>query len=109
YTHGGSNYSFHTLAAIPRPCWQAIPDGKSEQSLELDLGRSDQGNEGLTRFKGRLGAARSPLQDWRSSGACARGRDRSEGLASWTAQHFLTRLPDRLFRLAGELLYRHGG
>jgi len=109
YKYGGSDESFHNLGAILRLLWQAIQDGKSEQLLELDLGRSDQGNEGLTRFKGHLGAARSPLQYWRSSGACARGRDRSEGLAFRTAQHFLTRLPDRLFRLAGELFYKHAG
>ena len=109
YKYGGSDESFHNMGAIPRLFWEAIQDGKSEQLLELDLGRSDQDNEGLTRFKGHLGAARSPLQYWRSSGACARGRDRSEGLAFRTAQHFLTRLPDRLFRLAGELFYKHAG
>ena len=109
YKYGGSDERFHSMGAMPRLFWQAIQDAKSEELLELDLGRSDQGNEGLTRFKGHLGAARSPLQYWRSSGACARGRDRSEGLAFRTAQHFLTRLPDRLFRLAGELFYKHAG
>ena len=107
YKYGGSDERFHSMGAMPRLFWQAIQDAKSEELLELDLGRSDQDNEGLTRFKDHLGAARSPLRYWRSSGAYARRT--SEELASWTAQHFLTRLPDRLFRLAGELFYRHAG
>jgi len=107
YKYGGSDERFHSMGAMPRLFWQAIQDAKSEELLELDLGRSDQDNEGLTRFKDHLGAARSPLRYWRSSGAYARRT--SEELASWTAQHFLARLPDRLFRLAGELFYRHAG
>ncbi|PYV62758.1 MAG: hypothetical protein DMG97_39575 [Acidobacteria bacterium] len=106
YKYGGSDESFHNLGAMPRLFWAAIQDAKSEQLLELDLGRSDQDNEGLMRFKDHLGAARSPLQYW-SSGASARVT--SKGLAFRTAKHFLTRLPDSLFRLVGELLYRHAG
>ncbi|SRR6266566_736800 len=107
YKYGGSDKRFHSLGAMPRLFWQAIQDAKSEQLLELDLGRSDQNNEGLTQFKDRLGAARSSLEYWRSSGASA--SEISERLPFRMAQRFLTRLPDRLFRLAGELFYRHVG
>ena len=106
YKYGGSDERFHNMGAMPRLFWQAIQDAKSQQLLEFDLGRSDQNNEGLTRFKDHLGAARSSLQYWRSPAAGGT----SENLASSRiAQQFLTRLPDRLFRLAGELLYRHAG
>jgi hypothetical protein len=107
YKYGGSDKRFHNMGAMPRLFWQAIQDAKSEQLQELDLGRSDQNNEGLTQFKNHLGAAKSSVQYWRSPGAHAGGT--SEGLALRIAQHFLTSLPDRLFRLAGELLYRHAG
>jgi hypothetical protein len=106
YKYGGSDMRFHNTGVMPRLFWQAIQDAKSEQLLELDLGRSDQNNEGLTQFKNHLGAAKSSLQYWRSPGACGVA---SEGLASPIARHFLTGLPDRLFRLAGELFYRHVG
>src|SRR5439155_1084334 len=107
YKYGGSDKRFHNMGAMPRLFWEAIQSAKLEQLVELDLGRSDQNNEGLTRFKDHLGAARNPLRYWRSSGAWAKGT--SAGLAARTAQSFLTRLPDRLFRLAGELFYRHAG
>jgi lipid II:glycine glycyltransferase (peptidoglycan interpeptide bridge formation enzyme) len=106
YKYGGSDKRFHNVGAMPRLFWQAIQQAKSEQLLELDLGRSDQNNEGLTRFKDHLGAPRTSLEYWRSPGASAHA---TEGLAFRMAQHFLTRLPDRLFRLAGELFYRHAG
>jgi len=107
YKYGGSDERFHNLGAMPCLFWEAIQDAKSKQLLELDLGRSDQDNEGLTRFKDHLGAARSPLQYWRASGASAWGT--SVGLASCTAKYLLTRLPDSLFRLVGEVFYRHAG
>src|SRR6059036_2332569 len=53
YKYGGSDKRFHKIGAMPRLLWEAIQGAKSEQLLELDLGRSSQDNQGLTRFKDR--------------------------------------------------------
>jgi len=107
YKYGGSDNRFHNMGAMPRLFWQVIQEAKSDQLLELDLGRSDQNNEGLMRFKTHLGAARSSLEYWRSPAFGPGGMNQS--LAFRMAQSFLIRLPDRLFRLAGDIFYRHAG
>jgi hypothetical protein len=93
---------------MPRLFWQAIEDAKAEGLLEFDLGRSDLDNEGLVRFKDHLGAAKTGITYWQ----CGRdpalaGGGLSSLLKAPLVQRVLSRLPDSLFRLAGEILYRH--
>ena len=107
YKYGCSDAQFHNVGAMPRLFWQLIQEAKSEQLKELDLGRSELDNPGLTRFKDNLGAARTTLTYWRSSEGKQRiaGRD----VISEIAKNFLSQLPDAFFRLAGEVFYRHVG
>ncbi len=104
YKYGCSDARFHKLGAMPRLFWQVIQEAKSDQLHQLDLGRSDLDNQGLIRFKDHLGATKTTLSYWRSS----EKRTRTDLLAR-IGRNFLSRLPDGVFRLAGEVLYRHVG
>jgi hypothetical protein len=73
---------------------------------EFDLGRTEQANDGLVRFKDHLGATRTSLRYWRSSPT---SNSTKSALESQLAQRFLAYLPDSLFRLSGEIFYRHVG
>ena len=107
YKYGCSDASFHQMGGMPCLFWEAIQEAKAEEMLELDLGRSEFSNSGLIRFKDHLGATRKALQYWRSSRRHS-GRVIS-GLNTNFAGKVLSHLPDPLFRLAGELFYRHAG
>ena len=110
YKYGCSDERFHNMGGMPRLFWQVIQDAKSDQLEELDLGRSDLSNEGLVRFKDHLGATRTTLQYWQFSKKPVQSSSfASRVLKSSAMRSVLTRLPDPLFRLAGEMLYRHAG
>jgi hypothetical protein len=74
----------------------------------FDLGRSENTNPGLIRFKDHLGAAKTSIRYWQYPGG---GSARTEGLNSTVyssaIRKLLPHLPDSLFRLAGEFFYRY--
>jgi hypothetical protein len=107
YKYGCSDARFHNLGAMPRLFWQVIQEAKSEGRQQFDLGRSDLNNEGLVRFKDHLGAERTTLNYCRSSGA--RSKSAGSDAVRQIAKNFLSQLPDSVFRLAGEVFYRHVG
>lgn len=110
YKYGCSDERFHNLGGMPWLFWKAIQDGKAENLRELDLGRSDEANQGLVKFKDHLGAARSTLTYWLlSEQPVVRRAGLSGVLKSPLVEKVLTSLPDSLFRLAGEIFYRHAG
>ena len=92
---------------MPLLFWQAIQQAKSEQLREFDLGRSESSNEGLIRFKDHLGASKTCLTYCRSSGRL--NKIAGDILQRSVAQKLLLHLPNSLFRLAGEIFYRHAG
>jgi Acetyltransferase (GNAT) domain len=107
YKYGGSDRRLHPLGAMPFLLWKTIEHAKQIGARELDLGRSDRDNTGLIVFKDRLGASRSTLTYWR-----APGRTRSSDGNGWKlrlARRVFARLPDRVRRVAGSLLYPHIG
>src|SRR5439155_16504864 len=105
-----SDERFHNLGAMPRLFWQVIKEAKAEQLEELDLGRSDASNAGLARFKDHLGATRTSMTYWHfPRKAPVKAAWLGGASMSFLFQNLLLRLPDRLFRLAGEILYRHAG
>jgi hypothetical protein len=61
YKYGCSDKRFNRLGSEPFLFWKAIQKAKSNGMCEFDLGRSDLANTGLSTFKERLGAKRSPL------------------------------------------------
>lgn len=110
YKYGCSDERFHKLGGMPRLFWQAIEDAKAEGLLEFDLGRSDLDNEGLVRFKDHLGAARTGITYWQwGNDPAFAGNGLRSLLKAPLVQATLSRLPEPLFRLAGEVLYRHAG
>jgi CelD/BcsL family acetyltransferase involved in cellulose biosynthesis len=111
YKYGCSDERFHNLGGMPRLFWQAIQEAKVEQMQEFDLGRSDESNPGLVRFKDHLGAKQTLIRYWQSppETAGAKAGRLNAALQSTLLQQVMMRLPDRLFRLAGEVFYRHAG
>ena len=107
YKYGCSDARFHHLGAMPRLFWQIIQEAKCGNIEEIDLGRSELDNEGLTLFKDHLGARRTMLSYWCSSEAVEK-RARIDRV-SRVAKNVFSQLPDTFLRLAGEVLYRHVG
>jgi hypothetical protein len=68
YKYGASVARFHKFGPMPCLFWHAIQDAIASGLEELDMGRSDCNNVGLTTFKDRWNAARSSLQYLRSNG-----------------------------------------
>lgn len=105
YKYGCSDERFNTLGGTQLLFWRAIEEAKRDGLLRFDLGRSDAGNAGLIVFKDRWGAAGSSLTYSRLSDAPP---DRAgDGWAGRLAKRVLPRLPDRLFAIVGNLLYKH--
>lgn len=108
YKYGCSDERFNQLGATPFLFWQTIQEARDQGMKELDLGRSDLDNEGLAKFKDRLGAVRTMMHYWRYPGP-------SDSLAagpSWmtlAAKRILPRLPSALLSATGRILYRHVG
>jgi lipid II:glycine glycyltransferase (peptidoglycan interpeptide bridge formation enzyme) len=108
YKYGCSDERFHNLGGMPFLFWNVIQDGKATGLEELDLGRSDEANPGLVRFKDHLGAVKSRLSYWRYPQKPSSSR-LGGTFQSAQLQKLISVLPDRLFRLAGEIIYRHAG
>lgn len=107
YKYGCSDEKFHKLGGMPFLFWRLIEESKASGSQELDFGRSDLDNEGLTVFKDRFGTTRKMLTYYRYQKT-----EREEAAISWnlrTLRQFCCFLPDTAFSAAGRLLYRHVG
>ena len=104
YKYGASDARFHKLGGMPFLFWQAIQDACATGCEELDLGRSDMGQDSLALFKDRLGAERSILTYYR--------QPQLAGQTDWHARAvrwMFQRLPDPALLLGGRLFYRHLG
>jgi len=102
-----SDKLFSNLGGLQLLFWKAIQDAKREGLLEIDLGRSEPGHEGLILFKEHFGATRTTATYWRyPASAAAQGRD------TWkmgVAKRVFSHLPNAWLTTAGSLLYRHIG
>ena len=106
YKYGGSDARLNALGGMPFLFWRTIEAAKRQGARELDLGRSDRDNTGLVTFKNRLSASRSTLTYWRFPA------ETMATVAGWKmrcARRVFARLPGRLRRAAGTLLYPHLG
>jgi GNAT acetyltransferase-like protein len=105
YKYGGTDERFFRFGGMQWLLWRAIMDAKKSGLKELDLGRSDLDDKGLSLFKDRLGAARSCLTYFRypasSAIALTNEMSRYRKLASF--------IPGGLMSFGGRLLYRHFG
>jgi lipid II:glycine glycyltransferase (peptidoglycan interpeptide bridge formation enzyme) len=110
FKYGCSDPQFQPLGGNQLVFWKAIQDARTRGLRTFDFGRSDTSNEGLVRFKDRWGAQRTDLIYSRFiPHAQSRfvWRDEDQSLASQFARQALSHLPDRLFAVAGQLLYKH--
>lgn len=108
YKYGASDQAFTNMGGTPLLFWKAISEAKKSGLLCLDLGRSDEDNEGLIQFKDRLGAKSVMLsyQRWsRKKMAAAE----TKGPGRQFVKQLFSVMPDPILRMTGRILYRHVG
>lgn len=107
YKYGCSDSKFNNLGGMQWLFWKTIQEAKALGLHELDLGRSDWDNPGLTTFKDRLGGKRFALNYWQYPNAEAQSSlfGIFKRPAGWLVAH--TPLP--ILVIVGRFLYRHIG
>lgn len=112
YKYGGSDARFHSLGGVQLLLWRAIQEAKQAGLAIFDFGRSDWNHQGLIAFKSRWGARASELNYLRVFGTSRppeRVEPRCPGRSEQVARALLARLPDRVLRVGGSLIYKHFG
>jgi CelD/BcsL family acetyltransferase involved in cellulose biosynthesis len=107
YKYGCSDGKFHNLGGMPFLFWRLIEESKASGAEEIDFGRSDLNNHGLSVFKDRFGTTRKLLTYYRYWNT-----ERAESTIGWDSRalrQLFCMLPDAAFSTAGRLLYRHMG
>jgi hypothetical protein len=89
--------------------WRTILEGKREGLGELDLGRSDYNTPGLIAFKDHWGAAKIPVNYYRSPAPAVHSEELADSAFVAAGKRLLTAAPDSMFSAIGGLLYRHVG
>ena len=106
YKFSASNAAFLRLCGNNVVLWEAIKWYANHGFSSMHFGRTSFGNEGLRKYKNGWGATETTLEYFRYSlpkQAYVVDQDRSEG----GHNRFLGLLPRPLFRMAGQVLYRH--
>jgi hypothetical protein len=106
YKYGCSDIRFKNLGATPWLLWKAIAGAKSNGAREFDMGRTQEDDAGLLRFKNHW-ARYKRLIYWNSPGTSA--LDSVNGWKFKIARHVFSWMPDKLLVLTGRILYRHIG
>jgi Acetyltransferase (GNAT) domain len=105
YKYGCSDTRFHRVGGIAFLFWNAILDGKSQGCEEFEMGRSDNGDVGLIRFKERFGAVRTQLNYWTYPRPALNLSGRQMALL----RRLVPYTPTPALKIAGKLFYRHAG
>ena len=105
YKYGCSDEKFRHLGAMPFLFGKLIEESKAEDVSEIDLGRTELGNNGLITFKDRLGAARRQIHYFRYAENCRHTVAMKSD--SPIARALFASLPDALSSAAGRMMYRH--
>jgi CelD/BcsL family acetyltransferase involved in cellulose biosynthesis len=107
YKYGCSDARFHNMGGISFLMWQLIQRSRAEGAAEIDFGRSDLQNQGLTTFKDRLGASKRMITYYRFAGIqSSKEVDLRSPREFWGP---ISNLPDFVLSTAGRVLYRHMG
>lgn len=107
YKYGASKKEFNHFGAMPLLLWRAIQAAKAAGVTELDLGRSDEGNEGLIAFKDRWSNDSAPLVYCQFPPGTL-----LPSAANWRlrwAKRMFARMPNGLLTVTGRTVYRHVG
>lgn len=107
YKYGCSDERFHRLGGMPFLFWKLIEESKLEGALQIDFGRTETGNHGLTEFKDRLGASKARISYLRYPADTNLLSMESRSAAA--ARRALSVLPNGVSSRLGGLLYRHVG
>jgi hypothetical protein len=107
YKYGCSDEKFHHLAGMPFLFWKLIEESKTAGVEQIDFGRTDLENDGLTRFKDQFGTTRRRLTYLRYPESKREKYPAPSDLHA--ARRLFLVLPDALSSRAGRLLYRHIG
>jgi CelD/BcsL family acetyltransferase involved in cellulose biosynthesis len=106
YKYGCSNTSFNRLGGTALLFWKTIQEAKERGFEELEMGRSDIDNLGLTAFKEHWGAARTSIRYWSYPGGP------TGVFNSWkdtSARRVISICPDVALETIGKLFYKHIG
>jgi lipid II:glycine glycyltransferase (peptidoglycan interpeptide bridge formation enzyme) len=107
YKYGCSDAQFNRLGAIPWLLWKAVEAAKSNGAVEFDLGRTEQGNDGLLTFKNHWVSQPQRLLYWMFPGT--HSPVSADGWKLRLAKRVFSCMPDRLLTITGNLIYRHIG
>jgi CelD/BcsL family acetyltransferase involved in cellulose biosynthesis len=105
YKYGCSDHRFHHLGGMPLLFWKLIEESKSEGAAQVDFGRTDIDNRGLTGFKDRLGTTRTKIDYLRYPANKKAGLAPLAQIAA--ARDLCSILPSPLSSALGRLVYRH--
>jgi hypothetical protein len=106
YKYGCSDPSANIYGGTPMLFWRTIQEAKANGQNELDMGRSDLEDPGLSVFKEHWGSVPAPLTYWRypAMGSTLRPRWQKK-----LRDRVISASPDRVLQFAGNVLYRHMG
>ena len=107
YKYGCSDERVHHLAGMPFLFWRLIEESKAAGAEQIDLGRTDIDNLGLTAFKDHLGAARRTITYQRFPVTKKKSGKKLEDLK--TIRRLLAAVPSWISPWVGRLVYRHLG
>jgi Acetyltransferase (GNAT) domain len=107
YKYGASEKTFQHLRPNNLLMWRAIERLRDKGLSRLELGRTEQGNEGLRRFKTGWGAKEKKLLYYRYE--LKKEKFIANTCATRTSYAVFKHLPLPIIRLTGNLLYRHVG
>lgn len=108
YKYGASDERFHNMGGMVAVFWDAVQDGLAHGFEEIDMGRTDLDNPGLSTFKEHWGATRTNLTYWRYPAPAPAQVSRP----LWPmriAQKACNHAPNFVLSAVGSLLYRHVG
>jgi hypothetical protein len=106
YKYGCSDAALNKSGGNALLFWKTIQEAKSDGYREFDMGRSDNDNHGLIRFKEHWGAVGMSISYW-----CYPPR-RPNPLPKWKSkivEAVVSASPDLLLRTVGNVLYKHIG
>jgi len=107
YKYGCSNYDYSKFGATPWLFWRAIVEAKAMGATKFDLGRTEEQNAGLIVFKNHWVPEPSQLLYWKFPGNPS--LDSIDGWKLTWAKRVFSKMPKRLLKVTGKLLYRHIG
>ena len=107
FKYGCSDARFNRFGATPWLLWRAIAAAKASGAVEFDMGRTQEDNSGLLKFKNHWASRNTRLVYRRIPGT--RSVDILEGWKLRLAKRAFSHMPGGLLAITGKLLYRHIG